>query len=63
MRPYQLPANFLFSEPAGWWASDLFPNAKLWGDASAGKEEFAGFYCVSCERDHQTWLVEHNDDE
>jgi hypothetical protein len=59
LRPYDLPADFLFAETESRRVAQQFPNAKLWGDASANEEIRPGSYCPACESDHQRWLESH----
>jgi deoxycytidylate deaminase len=58
MESYRAPRNFLFIHSSSQFASDRFPNAKLWGDCEAD-DALSSTYCPTCEADHQAWLATH----
>lgn len=59
MLPYRSPQDIFFIDAPARWSSELFPNAKLWGDVAKTEHGVAALFCPSCEADHQRWLREN----
>lgn len=62
MKQYKLRSNFLFISTFGGPPRHLFPNAKLFGDASDFDDAFLDSYCPQCEDESHQWELQHLDD-
>ncbi len=56
---YKIPLNFLLMTAYHCRDSDLFPNAKLFGEARDGEESLQCGYCDRCEVARCEWMASH----